>query len=355
MRPSPVDYRKKTGTYYIQDIYFGQGLTGIPRGTIRKLRVVALDFRAAGIGQTINNGPGGGALCSTPVGVGNACWDVKTILGDATVYEDGSALFTVPARTPLYFQALDSNGHMVQTMRSWSTLQPGETFSCIGCHENKNEAPPVKRTTLALELGPQALEPFYGPPRGFSFQQEIQPILDRHCTECHTGRKEQAFSLLANPKTTKESKRKWSDSYLALTGAKPVEKNGELLYYTGNQDGKFVNWINSMSVPTMLPPYYKGAAKSRLITVLEQDHEGVKLSREEMDKIACWIDLVVPFCGDYTEANAWSPEEVRKYEHFMSKRKRMEQIEQENIEALIAARQAPEQIDARTAKAGVEY
>jgi len=354
MRPSPVDYRKKTGTYYIQDIYFGQGLPGIRRGTIKKLRVIALNFRAAGIGRTSNNGPGGGALSSTPVGVGNTSWDVKTVLGDATVYQDGSAQFAVPARTPLYFQALDSNGHMVQTMRSWSTLQPGETFSCIGCHENKNEAPPVGRTTLAMEQGPQLLEPFYGPPRGFSFRKEIQPILDRHCTECHTGRKEQAFSLLANYKTTRESKRRWSDSYLALTGAQPVEKKGELLYYKGNQDGKFVNWINSMSVPTMLPPYYKGAAKSRLITLLEQGHHDVKLSREEMDKIACWIDLVVPFCGDYTEANAWSPEEVRKYEHFLSKRKRMEQIEQENIEALIAARQALEKLEAGTAKAGDE-
>ena len=83
-----------------------------------------------------------------------------------------------------------------------------------------------------------------------------------------------------------------------------------------------------MSVPTMLPPYYRGAAKSRLITMLQQNHEGVKLSHEEMDKIACWIDLVVPFCGDYTEASAWSPEEARKYEHFLNKRKRMEQVEQ---------------------------
>jgi hypothetical protein len=244
---------------------------------------------------------------------------------------------------------------MVQTMRSWSTLQPGETFSCIGCHENKNEAPPVKRITMALEMGPQTLEPFYGPPRGFSFQQEIQPILDHHCTECHTGRQEQAFSLLANHKTTKESKRRWSESYLALTDAKSVEKNGELLYYKGNQDGKFVKWINSMSVPTMLPPYYKGAAKSRLISILEQNHEGVKLSCEEMDKIACWIDLVVPFCGDYTEANAWSPEEVRKYEHFLNKRKHMEQIEQKNIEALIVARQAFQQIVIKTAKSGDKY
>ena len=338
IHPSPVDYRKKTASYYIQDIYFGQGLAGITRGTIKKLRVVALDFRAAGVGRTSNNGPGGGALASTPVGVGNACWDVKIVLGDATVYEDGSAMFTVPARTPLYFQALDAKGHMVQTMRSWSTLQPGETLSCIGCHENKNEAPPIRRATLALEAGPQSLEPFYGPSRGFSFDKEIQPILDRHCIECHTGGKEQSFSLLGNRTTTKESKRRWSDSYLALTDAKSVVKEGEVLYYKGNPDGELVNWINTMSVPTMLPPYYGGAARSRLITMLEQGHEGVKLSREEMEKTACWIDLVVPFCGDYREANAWSPDEVRKYEHFLVKRKRMERIEQKNIEALIDAK-----------------
>ncbi|UCF15081.1 MAG: hypothetical protein JSW59_16855, partial [Phycisphaerales bacterium] len=338
IHPSSVDYREKTASYYIQDIYFGQGLAGIPRGTIKKLRVVALDFRAAGIGRTSNNGPGGGALSSTPVGVGNACWDVKTVLGQATIHEDGSAMFTVPARTPVYFQALDAKGHMVQTMRSWSTLQPGETFSCIGCHENKNEAPPVGRTTLALKSAPQALEPFYGPPRGFSFDREIQPILDHHCIECHTGREGQAFSLLANRTTTKESKRRWSDSYLALTDAKPVEKNGEVLYYEGNPDGELVNWINTMSVPTMLPPYYGGAARSRLVTMLEQGHQDVKLSWEEMDKIACWIDLVVPFCGDYREANAWSVEEVRKYEHFLAKRKRMEQTEKNNIKAFIAAK-----------------
>ncbi|MHC4120969.1 MAG: HzsA-related protein [Planctomycetota bacterium] len=338
IHPSPVDYRKKKGTFYIYDIYHGPGLAGIARGTIKRLRVVALDFRAAGIGRTSNKGPGGGALSSTPVGVGNACWDVKTVLGDATVYEDGSALFTVPARTPVYFQALDAKGHMVQTMRSWSTLQPGETFACTGCHENKNQAPPIRRKTMALETGPQTLEPFYGPPRGFSFEREIQPILDRRCIECHTGRNEQAFSLLAHRTTTKESKRRWSDSYLALTDATPVEKNGEALYYKGNPDGELVNWINTMSVPEMLPPYSGGAARSRLLTILEQGHEGVKLSREEMDKIACWIDLVVPFCGDYTEANAWSPEELKKYEHFMSKRKRMEQIEQRNIEALLAAK-----------------
>ena len=79
-------------------------------------------------------GKGGGAMVGTPPGVGRTAWDLKKIWGVADVYEDGSAFFRVPARTPLYFQALDERGYVVQTMRSWSTLQPGETQSCVGCH-----------------------------------------------------------------------------------------------------------------------------------------------------------------------------------------------------------------------------
>jgi hydrazine synthase alpha subunit-like protein len=363
IRPSIVDYRKSSGAYYIQDIYQGEGLKGIPRGTVKKLRVVALEFRAAGIGDVRNHGPGGGALASTPIGIGNTSWDVKVVLGDAKVHEDGSALFAVPARTPVYFQALDAKGHMVQTMRSWSTLQPNETFSCVGCHENKNGAPPsLKSQTLAMKTGPESLQSFYGPPRGFSFVKEIQPILDRHCIRCHCDRHDlrkrlpgvvinlkttpktngnrqatdqKAFSLLGVQNEDFLAKRKWSDSYLALTQAYSQGKNRTGSYYCGKQDGKVVNWINVMSEPTMLPPYYKGSSNSKLITMLAEGHNDVTLSREEMDKLACWIDLVVPYCGDYTEANLWTPREIEKYQHYTDKRKRMEQLEQANINQYI--------------------
>jgi len=265
---------------------------------------------------------------------------VKVVLGNAAFYEDGSAMFNVPARTPVYFQALDEKGHAVQAMRSWSTLQPGETFSCIGCHENKSEVPPVRTTTLAMKAGPQSLEPFYGPPRGFSFNKEIQPILDRHCVKCHTGAETEPFGLSGKQVIEKTSKRKWSQPYLALTQARPEGRPNQP-YYQGNQDGELVNWISNMSVPTMLPPYYKGAAKSKLIAILEQEHEDVKLSPEEMEKIACWIDLLVPYCGDYMEANAWTQEELAKYDHFLKKRERMEEIERKNIKELTATVTGP--------------
>jgi hypothetical protein len=87
----------------------------------------------------------------------------------------------------------------------------------------------------------------------------------------------------------------------------------------------------------MLPPYSAGAAKSRLLTLLDQGHYGVQLSRAERDKLACWIDLLVPYCADYLEANAWSTEELARYQHFQQKRKRMEELEQRNIAEWIAA------------------
>ena len=294
---------------------------------------------------------------------GTASWDVKVVLGDAKVHEDGSALFTVPARTPVYFQALDVKGHMVQTMRSWSTLQPNEKFSCVGCHEDKNGAPPnLKTQTQALQADPESLQPFYGPPRGFSFIKEIQPILDRHCIRCHNDRRalqkrlpnvainlkttsetkgskqasdQKAFSLLGVQNEDFLAKRKWGDSYLALTQAYSKGKNRNGSYYSGNQDGKIVNWINVMSEPTMLPPYYKGSSSSKLITMLAEGHKDVTLCREEMDKLACWIDLAVPYGGDYTEANLWTPQEIKKYQRYADKRKRMEKREKTNIEEYI--------------------
>ena len=73
--------------------------------------------------------------------------------------------------------------------------------------------------------------------------------------------------------------------------------------------------------------------------MLEQGHQGVKLSRVELDKIAGWIDLLVPYCGDYREANAWTEEEMTKYERFAEKRRQMEEIEQQNIDALLGRRE----------------
>jgi hypothetical protein len=101
------------------------------------------------------------------------------------------------------------------------------------------------------------------------------------------------------------------------------------------------NWINIQSQPSMLPPYNAGAARSKLIAMLEEGHNGVKLAPEELERFVVWIDLLVPYCGDYTEAMA--EQHIPRYEHFLNKRKRWEEQEAENIKSLLASRASARQ------------
>ena len=81
---------------------------------------------------------------------------------------------------------LDGEGRALALMRSWFSAMPGETLSCIGCHERQNCAPPA-RAVMASRQKPAPIVPWYGPARTFSFMNEVQPVLDRHCIRCHTA------------------------------------------------------------------------------------------------------------------------------------------------------------------------
>ena len=325
-RPSAVDWRSEKGTVYMQDVYEGPGLAGIERGTIDRLRVVGLEYRAAGVGHAQQQGKGGFADVSTPVAIGNGSWDVKVVYGSAKVHEDGSAFFEVPARVPLYFQALDEDGFAVQTMRSWTTLMPGEAQSCVGCHEGQNDTVRAQRQRpRALAAGPQPLDPFFGPPHGFSYTAEVQPIFDRNCVSCHDAGGD-APDLSGELVHLPEMKRMVARSYLELTHTENER---------GDCDHPLVNWIDCMSEPTLLPPDHRGSRTSGLMRLLKDGHEGVTLTAEELETIACWIDLLVPYCGDYLEHATWSDEERAHYEHFAAKRRHQEELERAGIRALL--------------------
>ena len=358
-RPDIVNFDRDEGTFYLQNVYFGAGLQGVPQGAAKKLRIVALSYRAMSAGVDYNQPS---SQVHTPVSIGNGSWDVKHVLGTVDVAPDGSACFTVPARRAVYFQLLDEKGYVIQTMRSWTTLMPGETFACLGCHENKHDAlSDSKLSSLALRRPPQRPVPFYQAgevapqeqlqflspaqrrayeylnvnapqgmdvPQGFSYLREIQPIWDAHCVGCHTGRQQAdgsaaPLSLLADtknygwkeawegvvsrpktaeyvyPQTGKDMNpgRDYCESYVNLT------KYGRVCY---EQVNDLVNWLPmATSQPPMIPPYSFGSSKSRLMQYLEPAHYGVTLAQRDKDRVACWIDLNVPYCGSYMEANKW--------------------------------------------------
>ena len=223
-RTKAIDYSQGLSVVAIQDVYRGAAVKGLKRGTVKKIRVVAIGYRAAYIGwnsQYFTRMVGTDGKIGSPVAVGNGTYDVKHVLGEADVEADGSCNFLVPSRTPVYYQLVDEKGCMVQTMRSWVTMMPGEPSSCIGCHEFRNDAG-ASRPALAFRRPPQKLRPavpgmehplmaelekksplddlgvFMGVNRpervdgtgetgAFSFPRHIQPILDRRCISCHDG------------------------------------------------------------------------------------------------------------------------------------------------------------------------
>ena len=159
-----VDLDSKTASVYIQDLYVGPGLDGVPKGVVRKLRVGKFGFSAHGIGG--HNGT---------LGV-DSSWDYRTLLGEVPVHPDGSTSFEIPANTPVFVQPLDEEGRAVQNMRSWFVGMPGEQVSCVGCHESIHQTPTPARTQ-ALYHEPYKIEDVTGSGRPFSYPHDVEPIV----------------------------------------------------------------------------------------------------------------------------------------------------------------------------------
>ena len=320
LRTSSVDRTRRTGTVFIQDVYKGVAMNGVERGTVKALRVVGIDYRPIGIGRNGNHGRGGGAVVTTPVSLAQGAWDPKIPVGEVRVEEDGSCQFTAPAHLPFYFMLLDERGRTVQTMRSWTVLQPNETASCVGCHENRNEAVPVATgRSEASRKPPQELAPILDTVRGLSFRRDIQPILNARCVSCHAAGVRDKPDLSDTPVYDPVAQRIWNRAYLSLTHAHTwLEREG---YYTTDPLDPRMNWVPPASEPTPLPPYYSGSAKSKWFTERLDKGHCKELTDGERRRLAMWVDLAVPYCGDYREASMWTDSYQRLYDFMLEKRK----------------------------------
>lgn len=288
IQPDRVNLDSTTCNVYMANVYRGQKtLDGVPKGTVKKLRVFHYEYSPRNVGGHYVIGMEGP-------------WDPRILHGTVDVEEDGSCMFEFPAATPLSVQPLDSEGRALQLMRSWLVGQPGETISCIGCHENQNAAAPAGQVTAAARKKPQTIKPWYGPARGWAFEREVQPVLDRKCVGCHNG-STTAKNALGDPipnfaYNPKLGWNKLSESYLALHPY--VRRNGP--------EGDY----------HVLTPLEFHVSTSDLYQILKKGHHGVVLTPEEWDRLITWVDLNVPFYGTWTErgVNQHMVKERRRYE-----------------------------------------
>jgi hypothetical protein len=273
--PSKVDLNRDDSLVYLADIYAGAGLEGVPKGTVKALRLFTYHFSYHGMGGQINR-----------VGM-DGPWDIKRVLGTTPVEPDGSAFFRMPANTPVSIQPLDGEGKAIQLMRSWMTGMPGETLSCVGCHESQNTTPPVN-VTLASRRAPTDIKEWYGPTRGFSFIREVQPVLDAYCVSCHDGREEVTEDFTQRPPVHPDA-------------GDAAYRNGTTFTPAYLALRRYVRTATMESDMHLPPPYEFHADTTHLVQLLRQGHYDVDLSSEAWDRLITWIDLGAPAHGTWHE------------------------------------------------------
>jgi len=265
----------KEGRFLLSDVY--RGLRTVKRGDIKSLRLVAVPPKT----HPEMNFPNMGVTRDDPG---------KLVLGTVPVEEDGSAYFRAPAGVIVFFQALDAQGRGIQTMRSATHVQPGQTLSCIGCHEDRGQAPPQKVALAALRapskirVGPEGSWPL-------RFDRLIQPVLDRQCVSCH------------NPKA--------SDEKAAQHDLTPAKAYDSLVGYgkPSLQEVVLNGYRRGYSIEGEGP-----ALGSALFNLLDAPagHYDVKLTTDDRERLLTWMDTYAQKSGSFSAEQEASLEELRR-------------------------------------------
>ena len=267
--PSTADTRlaaEGQGTFFLQDVR--RAWPALPDVAIKRLRIVQVLPKTT---PDIND---------PPVGLANAS-PGKQVLGTVPVEADGSAYFRAPAGLPLAFQALDELGRAVQMMRSETYLQPGETATCIGCHERRTTAP-GPGTALAGRRAPSSIDPAPDGARPLSFPRLVQPVLDRQCVSCHHGALAGGGVRLSG-----EPQGAFSVAYAALAPLVPYSA-------WGGPHGNF---------EPLAGPDTFGARASPFMARLLAGHHGVELTADDRERLFTWMDANALFYGTFDRAD----------------------------------------------------
>jgi hypothetical protein len=282
-----TEERDGWATIIMQDVYRGLE-PHVKRGDIKQICVVQeieksrraeTQYRAFGF--------------QFPVVSCGATYAPKKVWGYVPVAEDGSACFKVPAGLPLYFMAIDAQGRAVQRMRSFTHLADGEVHGCVGCHEPRSESPDRGFRMAALQQEAGQAKPPVVPEwglRGFSYPRIVQPVLDEHCAECHTGTDPAGGVDLSGDKTDF-----FNVSYEVLAReGRPGE----------NRYTKWIPTFNGMEENILIvEPGSWGSPASRLADIVlsghpdPEGHPRVELDSASQRRILTWIDLNVPYYG----------------------------------------------------------
>lgn len=266
------DPSQGTGQLILADIYEGRNMAGVKRGEIKKLLV--LESLPMPIHYT------GGM---DPISYGGT-FTLERIVGTVPVEPDGSAFMELPALRSFFFVALDEKDLSVKRMQSFLTVQPGETTSCVGCHEPRTRTPQNSRgalTLMATRRGASKIEPVRDIPDVIDFPRDIQPVLDALCVKCHGYER----TAEGGPRAGR----------LILSGDRgPMFSQS---YYMLTIAGLFSDGRNQPR--SNYAPRQLGSSASRLLRLADGSHYGVKATERQAKLLRLWIESGAAYPGTY--------------------------------------------------------
>jgi hypothetical protein len=286
--PEFVDLTKDRATCIISDVSFGS------EEIADRIRYVRM---AEPIGWPYDNQLGGQRYGEKGPHLIN--WTPIRILGDVPVERDGSAHFEVPADTAVYFQLLDENRMELRRMRSFISFQPGEIRACAGCHETRGRSPRSHSAPLAASLPPRALIPPPWGDRPVSFLRDIQPILDRHCVQCHGGLKPAGGLDFCGGLTD------WSREYEQAWGLVPGYGFNRA-FETITRSNLVATAEPNLQDASITPPLAYGAHASKLFKALDSPAQRKRspLTADELLRMTMWMDANAPYHDRFVNKRA---------------------------------------------------
>ena len=294
--PAPADrLTPQGGVLFSYSVY--QGVPEQLVGKARFLRILTIDPK------TYTYWDHRPYLSTGPVVSGVQSEGVKRVLGTVPIQQDGSVSFQAPPDVPLHFQLLDGQYRALQTMRSFTSVMPGERRGCIGCHEVSVSAPPAGGPPpIALTREPVAITP---PPWGkdtVSFARYVRPLLDRYCVECH---QKDAKAKAKVDLTAKPGNLGWDQTYWLFTGnptwGAPYNRPENPPAGFGIADMLMVEGYDTRDPQAYRtpPPMTKLSYKSRLVDLVSSGkHYEVKVDEISRQKLIAWVDAMCPYMGD---------------------------------------------------------
>ncbi|MFV2067145.1 MAG: hypothetical protein ACC645_09215, partial [Pirellulales bacterium] len=273
--PDATDRKARVGRFFVQDIY--RGLPGVERGEVKWLRVLEETSR------TSQRSDGPNPYNQTFLVSSALAFSVKSFLGVVPVADDGSAYFEVPAGRAVYFQALDADGRLVQSMRTFVQAAPGVTRSCIGCHEQKSSTPATGAGPPAiLQREPNRLEPESWGSGYLDYPSMVQPVLDRHCAGCHGGEEGIAAGMDLSGGWTEH----FNISYESFTNRCETQLVARWIAGIDCMNG------TALWSAKIFPPRSHGSGAAPLAELLLSGHGGriARMTRKERDLLFAWID-----------------------------------------------------------------